>query len=113
MRSCRFSGFDGSGWWFGNVPSTSQNISVTSQPRRRNSVGAKAPATPLPQSTAIVSGRARRMSPVMRSRYAGAMSAVRNVPAPEANWPASMRARSFWMSSPDSVVPSTTILRPL
>jgi hypothetical protein len=32
ITSCRFSGLDGSGWWLGKVPSTSQNSSTTSQP---------------------------------------------------------------------------------
>ena len=38
------------------------------QPMARKMPGADAPATPLPQSTTSFIGRARRMSPTMRSR---------------------------------------------
>ena len=68
IRSRRFSGLLGSGWWLGKLPSTSLYISMTSQPIARKMPGAEAPATPLPQSTTIFNGRASLISLRMRSR---------------------------------------------
>ncbi|MNT07340.1 hypothetical protein D3C72_1420400 [compost metagenome] len=67
IRSLRFSGLLGSGWWLGKLPSTSENSSVTSQPRARKMPGAVAPAMPLPLSTTIFIGRASFTSDTMRS----------------------------------------------
>jgi len=67
----------------------------------------------LPQSTAIRIGRVSFTSDAMRSKYAAPTSCVRNPPLPSASSPRSMRMRSAWMSSPDNVVLSITILRPL
>jgi hypothetical protein len=64
IRSRRFSGLLGSGWWLGKLPSTSLNSSITSQPMRAQD--GRAPTRrpmPLPQSTTIFIGRASRMSP--------------------------------------------------
>jgi hypothetical protein len=66
IRSLRFSGLLGSGWWLGKSPSTSLNSSTTSQPMARKMAGAVAPAMPLPESTTIFIGRASLMSPAMR-----------------------------------------------
>ena len=52
-----------------SVPSTSQNSSARRRsPGAGRASGANAPATPLPQSTAIFIGRASLTSPTMRSR---------------------------------------------
>jgi hypothetical protein len=67
IRSRRFSGLLGSGWWLGKLPSTSLNSSITSQPIARKIAGAEAPAMPLPQSTTIFILRASLMSDTMRS----------------------------------------------
>ncbi|MNP54440.1 hypothetical protein D3C76_1489930 [compost metagenome] len=55
IRSSRFSGLPGSGWWLGKLPSTSQNSGTTSQPSASISCGAITPAAPLPQSTTTLS----------------------------------------------------------
>ncbi|MCY1530740.1 hypothetical protein D9M68_659420 [compost metagenome] len=62
IRSSRFSGLPGSGWWLGKVPSTSQYSGITVQPRASISCGAITPATPLPQSTTTFMGLAMAMS---------------------------------------------------
>ena len=62
IRSFRFSGLPGSGWWFGKLPSTSQYSGITLQPRASISCGAITPATPLPQSTTTFIGLAMAMS---------------------------------------------------
>ena len=80
IRSSRFSGCAGSGWWFGKVPSMSVKSSTTSQPSARNNATAVGPATPLPQSIAIFIGRASFTVVRMRSRYAGSTSAMRSAP---------------------------------
>jgi hypothetical protein len=41
------------------------------------------------------------------------MSCVRYAPVPLSTSPASIAVRTCWMSAPDNVVPSITILRPL
>src|ERR1043165_2746446 len=74
IRSCKFSGWAGSGWWFGKFPSTSQKSSVPSHPSCRYNRGASMPATPLPQSTAMWKGRASFTSPAMRRTYASSTS---------------------------------------
>ncbi|MCY1550871.1 hypothetical protein D9M68_871560 [compost metagenome] len=102
IRSRRFSGLLGSGWWLGKLPSTSLNSSITSQPIARKMPGAEAPATPLPESTTIFSGRASLMSPAMRSRYGARMLTLRTVPGFAAGSPPplSISRRRPWISSP-------------
>ncbi|MNC40426.1 hypothetical protein D3C75_891370 [compost metagenome] len=65
IRSSRFSGLPGSGWWLGKLPSTSQNSGITSQPRASISCGATTPAAPLPQSTTTLSFFASFTSPTI------------------------------------------------
>ena len=98
----------------GNVPSTSQKSSVTSQPRRRIQRRREGAG----DAVAAVDGdlhRPRELDVADDAVEVRRRDVVRAVACPRrcARRPASMRARSAWMSSPDSVSPSTTILRPL
>ena len=82
IRSCRFSGSAGSGWWLGKFPSTSQNSGVTLQPKASMISGAMPPATPFPQSTTTFNRRLSSQTGSILSRKAGTMSAVEIWPLP-------------------------------
>ncbi len=80
IKSWRFSGLLGSGWWLGKVPSTSEKSSITSHPKARKTAGAVAPATPLPESITTFMGRAKRTSWVMVFKYASHTWASETLP---------------------------------
>ncbi len=82
LRSSRFSGRDGSGWWLGKSPSTFEKMSITSQPRARRMAGAEAPGMPLPLSTTIFIGRASLQSLTMRCVYSATTSILPTRPLP-------------------------------
>ena len=82
IRSARFSGLLGSGWWLGKSPSTSEYSSVTSQPSARRMPGADAPGMPLPESTTIFILRTSLQSLTMRWLYSATMSIVAERPTP-------------------------------
>src|SRR6185437_12829776 len=61
-RARDHAGSDGSGWWFGKLPSTSQYSGTTSQPTPSRTCGAMAPGMPLPASTTTFSERSASTS---------------------------------------------------
>ena len=107
LRSSRFSGTVGSGWWLGKVPSMVSRYSRhLGAGQLSHSAATTTPAAPLPQSTTTVSGAA----PFVVARQARDIVVADAVLATSARPGRRRRCRraispSLWMSSPKNGLP--------